>query len=121
MVQTESSSHVVFVNELNFEREVLGATMPVLIDVSADWCAPCKAAAPVIAELAARHAGSLKVVAIDGGESPGLTARFGVRGFPTFIGMIRGDVMERRAGFAGKRALEQLATDLLSQNTYRAP
>jgi thioredoxin-like negative regulator of GroEL len=68
----------------------------------------------VVAELARMHAGALKVVEIDGDESPELVARLGVRGFPTFLGVLGGEIVERRAGFGGKRPLEELASTLLS-------
>jgi thioredoxin 1 len=99
---------------LNFAPEVLSSELPVLIDVSADWCAPCKAAAPIVHELAERHAGRLKVVMIDGSESPDLVAMLGVRGFPTFIGVVRGELVVRQAGFGGRRGLEALADKLLA-------
>ena len=60
-----NARHVVPVNELNFEEEVTRSALPVLIDVSAAWCAPCKVARPVVAALAAQHQGALKVVEID--------------------------------------------------------
>lgn len=106
-------SEVVFVNELNFEAEVLGSSHPVLIDVSAAWCPPCRQADPIVRELARRHSGRLKVVEIDGGEAPDLAVRLGVRGFPTFLGVVGGEVVERRLGFSGARGLEELATALL--------
>jgi thioredoxin 1 len=102
------------VNELNFEAEVLRADRPVFIDVSAEWCGPCKMAAPVVQALAKRHAGALKVVEIDGGESPELVARLGVRGFPTFVGIVRGEIVARCLGFGGPRPLEALAQELLA-------
>ncbi len=101
------------VNSLNFAQEVLKSTLPVLIDVSADWCPPCKAAAPIVHELARSHAGRLKVVLVDGNESPDLVAALGVRGFPTFIGVVGGEVVVRQAGFGGRRGLEQLTERLL--------
>ena len=73
----------------DFQGEVLESEQPVFIDVSATWCGPCKLAHPIVEELAKTHAGRLKVVEIDGGESPALVARLGVRGFPTFIGVRR--------------------------------
>jgi thioredoxin 1 len=106
-------SEPVSVNGLSFAQEVLQSELPVLIDVWADWCPPCKAAAPVIAELAARHAGRLKVVAIDGGDSPDLVAQLGVRGFPTFLAVRGGTIVARQAGFGGRRGLEALAESLL--------
>src|SRR6187549_2816740 len=104
-----SSSEVVSVNEWNFEAEVLASPQPVLIDVSAAWCAPCKLAAPIVKELARLHSGRLKVVEVDGGESPELATRLGVRGFPTFLGVVGGEIVERRLGFSGARGLDELA------------
>jgi len=104
------------VTGLNFVYEVVKSELPVLIDVSADWCPPCKAAAPIVHELAARHAGRLKVVMVDGNESPDLVAMLGVRGFPTFIAMRGGEVIARQAGFGGRRGLEQLTEKLLESS-----
>ena len=56
----------------------------------------------------------VEVVAIDGGESPDLVAKLGVRGFPTFLGVVDGKVVRTRAGFAGKRALETMSEELLA-------
>lgn len=93
------------VNGMNFQSEVLEATLPVLVDVTASWCPPCRAAEPVIAELARERAHELKVVRVDGGESPELVAALKVRGFPTFLLFDGGKESRRRAGFAGARAL----------------
>lgn len=100
-------------NGLSFAHEVLKSELPVLIDVTAEWCPPCKLAAPVIAELAERHAGRLKVVVIDGEEAADLVATLGVRGFPTFLAIRDGEIVARQAGFGGKRGLEALAQKLL--------
>ncbi len=108
-------SSVVTVNDLNFEDEVLRSPVPVLVDVSTPWCAPCKMAAPVVAELAEQNHGRLKVVAIDGDESPDLVARLGVRGFPTFLGYVGGQKVESAAGFYGKKKLVELSARLLSK------
>jgi thioredoxin 1 len=102
------------VDGASFAQEVLKSKLPVLIDVTAQWCPPCKAAAPVIAELAERHAGRLKVVMIDGDAAAELVATLGVRGFPTFLGVKDGEIVARQAGFGGRRGLENLAQTLLS-------
>jgi thioredoxin 1 len=109
-----SSSPLVVATEDTFQDLVVDSKIPVLLDVSAEWCAPCKAAAPVLAELARRYEGKLRVVEVDGGESPGLTARLQVRGFPTFIGFVGGNIVERRAGFGGAKSLEALADALIA-------
>ena len=108
------------VNGLSFAHEVLKSDLPVLIDVTAEWCPPCKLAAPIVAELAQRHAGRLKVVVIDGEEASDLVATLGVRGFPTFLGFLGGEIVARQAGFGGKRGLEALAEQLLAHASENA-
>lgn len=101
------------VNGLSFVTEVLKSELPVFVEVTAEWCPPCKLAAPIMAELAARHAGKVKVVLIDGEEAPDLVATLGVRGFPTFLGFKGSEIAVRQAGFGGKRGLEALVDKLL--------
>lgn len=101
------------VNGLSFAYEVLKSELPVLVDVTAQWCPPCKLAEPVVAELCARHAGKLKVVTLDGEEGAELVAALGVRGFPTFLGIKQGEIVVRQAGFGGRRGLEALVERLL--------
>lgn len=97
------------VNGLNFHAEVLLAKTPVLVDVSAAWCGPCRMAAPIVEEIAENAADSLKVVVIDGDESPELVQSLKVRGFPTFIVFENGQEVRRAAGFGGRGALHRLA------------
>jgi thioredoxin 1 len=108
------------VNSLSFASEVLKSELPVFIDVTAEWCPPCKAAAPVVEELARKHAGRLKVVVIDGEEAADLVATLGVRGFPTFLGVFGGEIVARQAGFGSKRGLEALAERLLAHTMENA-
>jgi thioredoxin 1 len=105
----------VVINNLSFAHEVLKSDLPVLVDVSTEWCPPCRVAAPIVAELAKRHAGRLKVVLLDGDQAPELVATLGVRGFPTFLGVRNGEIVARQAGFTGKRGLEALAEALLGK------
>jgi thioredoxin 1 len=105
----------VSVNGLSFAQEVLKSELPVFVDVTAEWCPPCKLAAPIVAELAARHQGELKVVVIDGEEAPELVATLGVRGFPTFLGIRGGEIVARQAGFGSRRGLEAIVDTLLER------
>lgn len=93
------------VNGFNFEHEVLKANLPVLVDVTASWCPPCRAAEPVLNRLARERAGQLKVVRVDGGACPELVAALRVRGFPTFVLFEAGRETRRQAGFSGSRSL----------------
>jgi thioredoxin len=116
MTVQPSNTPILRVGSDNFESVVLKSPLPVLIDVSAAWCAPCKVARPIVAALASTHQGRLQVVEIDGEESPDLIERLGVRGFPTFLGVFGGEVVERRVGFGGRRPLDELASALVERN-----
>jgi len=97
------------INDLNFDREVLGSKQPYLLDFSAGWCAPCKAMQPIIEGIAKEHAGTLRVGKIDIDSSPEVAMRFGVRGAPTVILFRDGKEAARKLGFTNRQALMQLA------------
>ncbi len=99
---------VLSVNGFTFDEEVLQCAVPVLVDVTAAWCPPCRAAEPVIEEMARQWLGKLKVVRVAGEDSPDLVARLGVRGFPTFLLYAAGQEVGRQAGFAGAQSLRRL-------------
>ncbi len=105
MQSQDSETPLSTVNSLSFQQEVLEADRPVLVDVSSAWCAPCRAAEPVLRELAAEQREALKVVKLDAEEAPDLIARLGVRGFPTFLMFVDGKEAGRLAGFPGARRL----------------
>jgi thioredoxin 1 len=102
---------IIEVTERNFEAEVLGAGVPVLLDFTATWCAPCRALKPILAKLASEGAGRFKVALVDGDENPGLAARFGVKGFPTTIAFAGGKEIGRQVGVTTKERLLRLVGD----------
>lgn len=87
------------VTEEDFERTVLGADAPVLVDFYADWCAPCKLVAPVVDELASRNTGRLLVAKVDTDRASNLSLRLGIRGVPTLILFKDGEEQGRVVGF----------------------
>lgn len=101
-------SHVHAIHEASFQSEVLDSKVPVLVDFTATWCAPCRALDPVLAKLAKEGEGRYKVLSIDGDENPDLAARFGVRGFPTVIAFENGREVGRQIGLASKERLLKL-------------
>jgi len=95
------------VNDSNFEQEVLKSPQPVMIDFWATWCAPCKALAPVVDEVAHAYTGKLKVVKMDVDKNAATPGRYGVRGIPTLLIIKDGVVREQIVGFVPKETIEK--------------
>jgi thioredoxin 1 len=76
----------IVVTEANFQAEVLDSTVAVLVDYWAPWCGPLPAAQPVIEQIGAEHAGSLKVGKVNVDDEPHLAHHAGVRGIPSPTG-----------------------------------
>jgi thioredoxin 1 len=88
----------------NFETEVLGSQVPVLVDFYADWCGPCRSLAPIIEELARDFTGQLKVGKLDVDQNR-VPSRYGIMAIPTMI-LFKGG--EERAKITGLRSKADL-------------
>jgi thioredoxin 1 len=95
----------VAVTQETFEAEVLRATMPVLVDFWAAWCAPCRMVAPLVDEIAGERAEQLKVAKVDVDESPQIATRFGIMSIPTLILFKDGQPVEQMVGYVPKDRL----------------
>lgn len=91
----------------NFQAEVLDSTQPVLVDVGAAWCGPCRTLEPIVDELATEYAGRVKVAKLDADAHPATVARFQVRGLPTLLFFKDGNVQDAHVGVAGKAQLSE--------------
>ncbi|HEU4411405.1 MAG TPA: thioredoxin domain-containing protein [Polyangiaceae bacterium] len=100
-----TSKNVIAVNDANFDAEVLRADRPVLVDVSARWCGPCKLLAPIVDAVADERAGALKVVTVDLDASPGVVRRYGIHAAPTLLVFRGGEKKAQRAGAMTKASL----------------
>lgn len=85
-----SNSPILKVSESTFESEVLQSELPVLIDLYADWCAPCKTLSPRVEQVAREYAGRLKVVKINIDESPRIAQAFRAKSIPMLVLIVEG-------------------------------
>lgn len=95
----------VYINDNDFEAQVLQASGPVVVDFWAEWCGPCKAMSPLVDELAGEVGEAVKVVKINIDESPNAPTKYGVRGIPTFMIFKDGKVVDTKVGSMSKTAL----------------
>jgi thioredoxin 2 len=90
------------------------APMPVLVDLRASWCGPCRMVSPALERLATDRAGSLKLVKVDVDAAPRLSERFQIRAVPTLMVLRNGEVLTRQAGAAPEPALRRWLDGALS-------
>ena len=92
----------------NFEQEVLQSQIPVLLDFWADWCGPCRMAAPIIDEIAAETEGKVKVGKVNVDTDIELAQRYRIASIPTFLIFKNGELTEKAVGLQSKEDLMDL-------------
>jgi thioredoxin 1 len=97
---------IVNVGDSEFKQVVLDSQEPVLVDFWATWCAPCRAIAPALEELAGQYQGKVKVAKINVDEHQNVPQQFGVRSLPTLLMFKGGKVVDQIVGAVPKSKLE---------------
>jgi thioredoxin 1 len=90
------------VSEADFQKEVLEAGQPVLVDFTAVWCGPCKMLDPIVGQLAQEWAGKVKVVKLDVDHNPNVAMQYQVMGLPTLMLFVNGQPSQRINGYQPK-------------------
>jgi thioredoxin 1 len=98
-------AEVKYVTEDNFEADVIGSELPVLVDFTAVWCGPCKMLAPVIEELADEWQGKAIIFKMDVDNNPETPMKYSVMGVPSLILFKDGEIAARVTGFRPKKQL----------------
>ena len=101
-----AGSVIEFTDE-NFQTEVLGSDLPVLVDFWAPWCGPCKMLTPVIEELADDFDGRARIGKLNTDNNPNVASEHGISAIPTLMIFKGGELMERLTGVIPK---DQLAS-----------
>lgn len=106
-------SRVKQIRQKDFQREIIEANLPVLVDFFAEWCRPCLRMKPFIKEIAEEFEGKIKVCEVNVDENPSEAAKYGVRGIPTIFFFKNGEVAARVVGVVGKKELLQRVIKLI--------
>ena len=93
------------VTDAEFQREVLEADLPVLVDFWAEWCGPCHTIAPILEELADEYDGRVKFVKLDTEENFDTGDRYGIRSLPTMLVFKDGQRVDEIMGAHPKKDL----------------
>ncbi len=104
------------VTDATFEAEVLRSELPVLVDLYADWCQPCKQLSPIVAEVAAELQGKLKVCKVDVDSNPVVAQTFRAQSIPMLLLFQGGRLAQHHAGVLDKASLLRFVEAVLPRS-----
>lgn len=107
MSDTQHNAGAQHITDSEFEAIVLKSDKPVMVDFYAEWCGPCKMAAPILDELSAEQS-DVKIVKMNVDENPETSPKYGVMSIPTVIVFKDGQEVDRQIGFSGRAGYEDL-------------
>lgn len=102
------SENIINVTDSTFETLVLKSDTPALVDFWASWCAPCRAIAPIVDEMATQFNGRVRVAKMNVDDNPATPGKYGVRGIPTLILFKDGKVVDQLVGAVPKNQIKEL-------------
>jgi thioredoxin len=105
------------VTDATFEAEVLRSELPVLVDLYADWCQPCKQLAPIVAQVSEDLAGKIKVVKVDVDKNPIVAQTFRAQSIPMLLVIAEGRVVQHHLGVLDKAGLLRLLEPVMPRSS----
>ena len=93
------------ITDYNFEEKVLQSEIPVMLDVFTEWCAPCRAMAHSVEQIATEYEGKAVVGKMDAEKNPEVATKYAIRSVPTFLFFKNGELVTKHSGLAEKAVL----------------
>ena len=106
--------------EGSYDEVVERSPVPVLVDLWAPWCGPCRMVSPALEKLAGEFAGRMKLAKVNVDEAPSISRRFGVQGIPTLLVTNEGQVVARQTGAAPEGVLRSWLANALAASAGSA-
>ena len=99
--------------DANFDEVVIKAEMPVIVDLWAEWCGPCRMVGPIIEEISKEYEGKAVVGKLDVDSNPAITSKYGIRNIPTILFFKGGEIVDKQVGAVPKSVIAAKLEKLL--------
>ncbi len=109
-----AGSNTVTFTDDSFDKDVLTADVPVLVDFWAEWCGPCRMMGPTIDQVATDYSGKVKVGKLDVDSNQQTAYRYGIRGIPTLLLFKDGEIVEQKVGAISKPEFQKMLDKYVS-------
>jgi thioredoxin 1 len=108
-------SKTVEITDQNFDELVMGSKVPVLLDIWAPWCGPCRTIGPIIDEIAEDFEGRALIGKVSADTNPKISALFKVKSIPTLLFLQKDELVERFSGLVPKPNLAEILEELIEE------
>lgn len=109
-----ASENVLELTDDNFEQEVVQSSTPVLVDLWAEWCMPCRMVGPIVEELADEYAGKVKVGKLDTDACRDTALKLNITAIPTLLIFKDGEIVKKLVGVQAKKDLKRVLDEALA-------
>jgi len=103
------------ITDANFEEKVVKSDKPVILDLWAEWCGPCRMVGPIVDEIGEEYKDQLVVGKLDVDNNPNTTMKYGIRNIPTILFLKNGEVVDKQVGAVPKAALVEKVESVLGK------
>lgn len=108
-----ASDKIVILSDENFQDQIKGSQVPILVDFWAEWCAPCRMIAPMLEEISEEYSGKVKIGKLNVDQNRSIAAQFGVMSIPTLILFKDGEMVDQMVGAQPKENLVKILDAVL--------